>query len=643
MKMKIIKLYVLLLLPFLLTTNCSDYLDVVPDNVATINNAFTNRYNAEKFLFTCYSYLPNHTNLSTNPAFFGGYEMWMLNDEPTWPNVQGGSNQYAYFMARDGQTANSPYINTWEGLRGGIDLWTAIRDCNIFLENIDLPRDIEDDEKERWIAEVKFLKAYYHFYLLRQYGPIPIIDQNLPVSADVDEVAIYRNTIDEVVDYIVILLDEAATVLPTTIENATEELGRITKPIALAVKAKLLIMVASPLFNGNSNYVNVIDNRGKHLFPQEYDAGKWTKAATAIKEAIDCAEENGAELYYYTSAYNLSESTKAKLNIRGAVTERWNPEIIWGSSQTTSALQKGLGHRPATLTSTSSYVANAGNPTIRTVERFYTKNGVPIDEDISWEYAERYDVRKATVEERYLIQEGFTTAKLNFDREIRYYASLFFDGCMIYGNGVNTENTYSSIHYMSMKAGLIGGRYTTNNYSVTGYGVKKLVHPNTVVASTTFTAYNYAFPIIRLADLYLLYAEALNEMKSAPDADVYYYIDKVRARASLDGVVDSWATYSSNPTKPSSKAGMREIIHQERLIELAFEGQSYWDLLRWRKAQQEFSKPIQGWNVMGKEVENYYQIQTIFRPPAFNIKNYFYPIRNYELSVNKNLVQNYGW
>jgi len=132
-------------------------------------------------------------------------------------------------------------------------------------------------------------------------------------------------------------------------------------------------------------------------------------------------------------------------------------------------------------------------------------------------------------------------------------------------------------------------------------------------------------------------------MKSAPDADVYYYIDKVRARASLDGVVDSWATYSSNPTKPSSKAGMREIIHQERLIELAFEGQSYWDLLRWRKAQQEFSKPIQGWNVMGKEVENYYQIQTIFRPPAFNIKNYFYPIRNYELSVNKNLVQNYGW
>jgi len=88
---------------------------------------------------------------------------------------------------------------------------------------------------------------------------------------------------------------------------------------------------------------------------------------------------------------------------------------------------------------------------------------------------------------------------------------------------------------------------------------------------------------------------------------------------------------------------MREIIHQERMIELAFEGQTYWDLLRWKKAQSEFSIPVQGWNVMGKEVADYYQIVTIFTPAPFKIKDYFYPIRNYELSVNKNLVQNYGW
>jgi hypothetical protein len=643
MKMK--KIYKIFLLSTLLTISCSDYLDVVPDNVATIDNAFTNRYNAEKFLFTCYSYLPNHTSLSTNPAFFGGYEMWMLNDELTWPYVQGGTNQYAYFMARDGQTANSPYINTWEGLRGGVNLWTGIRDCNIFLENIHLPRDIDDEERERWIAEVKFLKAYYHFYLFRQYGPIPIVDQNLPVSTDVDEVAIYRNTVEEVTEYIVNLLDEAAAVLPTIIENTTEEMGRITKPIALALKAKLLTLVASPLFNGNSNYTNVVDNRGIHLFPQEYDANKWSVAAAAIKEAITCAEENGAELYYFKPIGfdNLSESTKAKLNIRGSVTERWNPEIIWGSTQSTSGLQKSLAHRQVGLTAVAAYVACVGNPTIRTVERFYSKNGVPIEEDNSWDYANRYDVRNSTANEKFLIKEGFTTAKLNFDREIRYYASLYFDGSMVYGNGVNTENDYSKINYTSMKNGSMSGRFTNNMYSATGYGVKKLVHPNSVVGNTSFTNYEFSFPIIRLSDLYLLYAEALNEVKSTPDNEVFFYIDKVRERASLGGVVESWANYSSVPTKPLTKTGMREIIHQERLIELAFEGQSYWDLLRWRKAQQEFSKPIQGWNVLGKEVSDYYQIRTIFTPNVFNIKNYFQPIRNYELSVNNNLVQNYGW
>ena len=88
---------------------------------------------------------------------------------------------------------------------------------------------------------------------------------------------------------------------------------------------------------------------------------------------------------------------------------------------------------------------------------------------------------------------------------------------------------------------------------------------------------------------------------------------------------------------------MREIIQQERLNELAFEGQSYWDLLRWKEAQKEFSKPLQGWNVLGKEEADYYQIKTVFEPKAFTIKNYLQQIRKYELSEYDNLVQNYGW
>ncbi len=550
-------------------------------------------------------------------------------------------------MARDGQTAENPYLNTWEGLRGGgginnSSLWIAIRDCNIFLENINLPKDIREEERTRWIAEVKFLKAYYLFYLLRQYGPIPIINKNLPVSANKEEVAIYRNTIDEVTDYIVELLDEAALNLPIMIENTTEEMGRITKPIALTVKAKLLAMVASPLFNGNSNYAGVVDNRGTVLFPQKYDPDKWNKAAVAIREAIECAHESGAELYYSRDA-RLSEPTRAKLNIRGSVTERWNREIIWGSTRSSWTLQYDFAHRQVGLWACSSYVGSVGNPPISVVERFYTKNGVPIEEDVTWDYNNRYDLRKATTDEKYLIREGFTTAKLNFDREMRYYASLYFDGSIVYGQGIFNEDDYSKINYTAMKNGMISGRFSDYLYNITGYGVKKVIHPQTVVGNTTFSCYAYAFPIIRLAELYLLYAEALNEIKETPDAEVYLYIDKVRERASLEGVVKSWATYSSNPSKPSTKEGMREIIHRESLNELAFEGKNYWNLLRWKKAQKEFSKPLKGWNIYGKEESDYYQITTVFTPPEFTIKNYFQPIRNYQLSVNPNLVQNYGW
>ena len=161
-------------------------------------------------------------------------------------------------------------MNFWTGTAAG-DFWTGISQCNIFLEKIPAVPDMEPWEKDQWAAEVKFLKAYYHFYLLQQYGPIPITDKNLPVSTSVKDVAVFRDPVDEVVNYIVNLLDEAALALPNRIENTTEELGRITKPVALAVKAKLLTMVASPLFNGNSNYSNLRDNRGKALFPQAYD------------------------------------------------------------------------------------------------------------------------------------------------------------------------------------------------------------------------------------------------------------------------------------------------------------------------------------------------------------------------------------
>jgi hypothetical protein len=131
------------------------------------------------------------------------------------------------------QNINDPYLNFWDGKRSGKNLFTAIRDCNIFLENIHIPTDIEESEHSQWIAEVKTLKAHFHFYLLQLYGPVPIIRENLPVNASSDEVRIFREPVDDVVEYIVELIDEALPdLMLNTDDTRTIDAGRITQPVS---------------------------------------------------------------------------------------------------------------------------------------------------------------------------------------------------------------------------------------------------------------------------------------------------------------------------------------------------------------------------------------------------------------------------
>ena len=104
-----------------------------------------------------------------------------------------------------------------------------------------------------------------------------------------------------------------------------------------------------------------------------------------------------------------------------------------------------------------------------------------------------------------------------------------------------------------------------------------------------------------MSSLYLWYAEALNESGETDINKIFEYVDKVRERASLKGVEESWKAYSTNSDKLNTLTGRREIIQQERLIEFAFEGQRYWDMRRWLRAHTEFPKPLTGWNLKGKQ------------------------------------------
>lgn len=638
--MKKIKVFLICIVAF--TLSCSDYLDVVPDNTPTIDYAFRDRESAEKFLATCYSYMPD-LGYVRDPAMMGSDEIWSHDINRTDHVVP---NTY-YLKLPGRQNVNDPLLNFWEGRKDGKNLFIGIRDCNIFFENISKVPDIPEEEQKLWIAEVKFLKAYYHFILLRMYGPMPIIRENLPIYTGIKEVQVFREPVDDVVDYIAELIDEAISDLPLSITDRISQLGRVTRVTALTVKADLLVMAASPLFNGNTIYANFVDARGIKLFNTVYDHEKWKRAMDASKEAIEAAHEANLALYKFNNLYyDLSEETYRILTLRNAFAEKWNEEVIWGySNGTFNALQRhSLPYFTHEQMMYIQVIPDLG-PSIHIAEEFYSANGVPINEDRFYDYENRYKTSPAPADQKYYIQENFETAKLNQYREPRYYSSIAFDGAIWFGNGrykdVGKGNSNEVSWVVKNKIGDPSGRASDWRYSITGMYARKLVHFQTTTTNTAITYSSIVYPVYRLADLYLLYAEARNEYLG-PDEEVYSYLDDIRKRAGLKGVKESWSQYSRFPAKPETKEGLREIIRQERLNELAFEGKRFWDIRRWKIAEDVLNRPVKGWNMQGKTTEEYYNLVT-FSELVFTTRDYFWPIRQYALRQNKNLVQNPYW
>lgn len=629
------KYFKITILTILLTYlgSCKEYLDIVPDNIATIEYAFRMRASAEKYLFTCYSFLPELGNLSTSPGLYGGDELWFV--RPT-------ANYAPWEIAKGNQNVNSPKLDYWNSIK---PLWRGIRECNIFLENIWKVDDLEQFEKEQWEAEVKFLKAYYHFFLLRMYGPIPIMKENIPINASEEEVRVSRQRVDEVFDYIIQLIDEAAEHLPDAVNDENSELGRITLPIALGMKAKILTYAASPLFNGNPDYATYANDDGTLLFNPTYSVEKWKKAADACLEAIELCHSLGMELYYFKETSQIKELSpviKTQMNSRNSFTERWNSEIIWANTgSSTRALQVHATPKvlPPAAIGNFGVTASLAVP-FKVASLFYTKNGVPIDEDSNWNFNNRYDLRVGDAENKYQIKEGYTTAEFNFERESRFYSTLGFDGGIWFGHGYYDIN---NLLWLETRLGQSGGKRGEFNYAVTGYFPKKWVYYTNILSTTsnTYSTTNYPWVMLRLSDLYLLYAEALNELQG-PGTDVYTYLNLIRSRAGLPGVEEAWSNHSRNPEKYTTKEGLRDIIHRERNIELILEGQRFWDLRRWKEATDEYNAPITGWDMDQETAEAYYREKVIFSQ-TFSLKDYFWPIREYDLIVNKNLVQSPGW
>lgn len=181
-----------------------------------------------------------------------------------------------------------------------------ISQCHLFLQELENAKGVTDADKVRWTAEAKFLIAYYHFEVLRFYGPCPITDSYIAMDTPNSQYN-GRSHYDYVTNWIVDLLDEAAFDLPTTIRD--NEWGRATVAIAKAIKARALVYAASPLWNGEfpyPNWTNKVETPGygTELVSRTYDSSKWERALTACNQALEAADAEGFELFRDESLYS---------------------------------------------------------------------------------------------------------------------------------------------------------------------------------------------------------------------------------------------------------------------------------------------------------------------------------------------------
>ena len=267
------KKYIISLLAFtLLGTGCADYLDKMPDDMKTDDMVWRSRVEVEKYLTNCYAGIPNHQLQQDDP--------WLgLSDECDipWTVYQ----TYAINLGNWNPSTNfyNKYA-TW---------YRAIRSTFVLENNVDRCGELDAALKTRYKAEAKFLRGYYYFLLLRQYGPVVLIKEQQPSNADYE--SMMRAPYDECVDYICQMMDEASNDLPWHWWNETNNLGRPNKMVCKAVKAVVLNLAASPQFNGNKEYADFKNPDGTPLINTTYSEEKWRRAAAAAREVIDISEQ----------------------------------------------------------------------------------------------------------------------------------------------------------------------------------------------------------------------------------------------------------------------------------------------------------------------------------------------------------------
>lgn len=670
-------------------TSCSDYLDTDKyfKDQQSLEHIFNNKNNTLEWLALSYSRLQGDNieigHSDNNPTNFC--------DDMTFNEGNNGDRYRKFKLGEygDGYSYDTYYKNSWPWS------YVAIRQASVFIHNAHANDELTQDEIDVLIGEAHFLRGYFYWLLIRKYGPVPIMpDEGADFSESYDNLSYPRNTFDECVDFICKDMIEAAKRLPDRRDNLNS--ARPTKGAALAVRAKVLTYAASPLYNGNTEMADFTDKTGRQLISQQYDERKWAVAAAAGKDFLDYNDQAVVYKIHTVGIRKTAEDTSYPTTIippkcepyssqnfpdgwadidpfesyrsvfNGELSMAENEEVIFtrGQNNRTNNLipdgQEGsveIGVKDLVKHQLPNSLGgwNIHGVTQKQCDAYAMADGTPYDrEKVMAQYGPGNEFttinNKALHPYDHLPDNGIYMGYAN--REPRFYASVAYSGT-IWPGASTTEDRYHNQQIFYYR-GEQDGRVNSNERWVnTGIGVMKYVHPYDINVGNNASIRDKADPALRYADLLLLYAEALNNLTTSYEIaswdgtqtytisrdvnEMHRGVKPVRMRAGVPDYTDE--VYADRDQF------FNAIVH-ERQIEFFAENQRYFDLRRWKIAEEHEAEQIYGCNTL-MDRRNALQFYNPVRVPklqtSFSRRQYFWPVSWDELRRNKNLTQAPGW
>ena len=594
----------------LLVSSCEKFLDQAPTNGESMEYIFQDYTRASRYLTQLYYNMP--------PIGSGKLDSYGFLE---------GATDMAEYSANYGKCNSSFNVGNWLNASYEVtSTWSRcykqIRRAWIFLENMNQFNNEPEGRKVYMEGECKFMLAFHYFELMKRYGGVPIVKQSLTLD---DDLMIPRSTVDELASYINELIDEAEELLPEKWD--LEDLGHATKVWAMALRSRVSLYYASPLFNTSN------------------DQARWLTAAKASRKLIDHLKDQ--------SQYKLADDwqnifmreapgTAADENSEMIIYKRTSDAVYTFNSSIINYNQ---------APPSEDFWGNGSNcPTQNFVDRFpvitYDAAGNAIGtEDFDWNNPDH-------------------VANIYKNRDPRFYYTILYNGrfwikrqigtwrdATQYGPDINPKD---------------------HQYTRTGYYLRKF-WPRECVDKVNPGSTRIWMFYMRLGEVYLNYAEAMNEVYG-PDTDnlgmdgtltAIDAINVLRARLLCpasetikDNVSDPYyytkVERDENPDfpvlpngLPGMKTGMsqtqaREKIRNERIIELAFEDQYFYDILRWKEGQNLIGGTVYGVDIV-KNGETYTYTRTKVEDRVYNSPQMeLYPIPSSEV-YKLNLEQNPGW